>query len=171
MPRVFFALWPDEAIRNELFRAAQTTHPGSGGRLMLRENLHQTVVFVGNVTESQVPALKEAAASLTVRAFTLHFGRMRYWRHNRIVWAAPLVTPEPLRDLVKVLEAGLAAAGIDYDRRDYQPHVTLIRDARPPAELTPLDFEWGVRDVTLIESAHDGRRVVYRVIARWPLAH
>jgi len=170
MPRVFFALWPDEGIRNELFRVAQATQPGSGGRLMRRENLHQTVVFVGNVAGSELPALKAAAASLDLPAFTLQFGRLRYWRHNRIVWAAPLVTPEPLGSLVIKLEAKVAAAGIEYDRRNYQPHVTLIRDARSPGELTPLDFEWRVRDFTLIESAHDGGRVNYRVVARWPLA-
>ncbi len=170
MPRLFFALWPDEGIRNELFRVAQATQPGTGGRLMRRENLHQTLVFVGNVAEPELPALKAAAAPLDLPAFTLQFGHVRYWRHNRIVWAAPLVTPEPLGNLVKALEAVIAAAGIRYDQRDYQPHVTLIRDARAPAESTPLDFEWRVRDFTLIESAHDGRRVIYRVIARWPLA-
>jgi 2'-5' RNA ligase len=169
MPRVFFALWPDEDIRNQFFRVAQAAQPRSGGRLMRRENLHLTVVFVGKVADSELPALKAAAGPLDLPAFTLQFGRVRYWRHNRIVWAAPLVTPEPLGSLVKALEAGLAAAGIRYDQRDYQPHVTLIRDARPPGELTPLDFEWRVRDFTLIESAHDGRRVIYRVIARWPL--
>ena len=170
MPRLFFALWPDERIRNGLFRVAQATQPECGGRLMRRENLHQTVVFVGTVADSALPALKAAGASLDLPAFTLQFGRIRYWRHNRIVWAAPLVTPEPLGNLVKALEARIAAAGIDYDHRDYQPHVTLIRDARSPADLTPLDFEWRVRDFTLIESAHDGRGVIYRVIARWPLA-
>ena len=170
MPRLFFALWPDEGVRNELFRAAQATQPGSGGRLMRRENLHQTVVFVGNVGDPELPSLKAAAASLDLPAFTLQFGRMRYWRHNRIVWAAPLATPESLGRLVKALEARMAAAGIEYDRRDYQPHITLIRDARSPAEFMPLDFEWRVNDFTLIESAHDGRRVNYGVIARWPLA-
>src|SRR4051794_10491830 len=170
MPRLFFALWPDEGIRNELFRVAQATQPGSGGRVMRRENLHQTLVFVGNVADSELPALKAAAAPLELPAFTLHFGRMRYWRHNRIVWAAPLVMPEPLGRLVKALEARIAAAGIEYDDRDYQPHITLIRDARSPAELMPLDFEWRVRDFTLIESAHDGRGAIYRVIARFPLA-
>ena len=40
MPRLFFALWPDDTQRGELHAAAQRAHSKSGGRLMRRENLH-----------------------------------------------------------------------------------------------------------------------------------
>lgn len=170
MPRLFFALWPGEAERADLFAAGQRAHPHSGGRVMRRENLHQTVVFVGNVTEAGLESLVAAGASIKASSFILEFGTLRYWRHNRIVWAAPLATPKPLQELVDALEARLDAAAIRFDKRDYQPHITLIRDARPPGELAPLDFAWPVRDFALVESARDARGAAYRPIARWPLA-
>ncbi len=170
MPRVFFALWPDDAERDHLFEAAQSAHPASGGRLMRRENLHQTVVFIGNVTDARLKTLQAAPAPIRLPAFTLKFGTLHYWRHNHIVWAAPLETPAPLLELVQALQARIDSTGIPYDKRDYQSHITLIRDARSPGELAPLDFEWRVRDFALVGSERDGRGVVYRVLARWPLA-
>jgi 2'-5' RNA ligase len=170
MPRVFFALWPDDAQRDELCYAAKSVQPKIGGRLMRRENLHQTLVFIGNIADEKLPTVKATAASNAVPGFTLEFGTLRYWRHNRIVWAAPISIPEPLLELVTALEARLDAAGIEYDKRAYQPHITLVREGRSPGELPPLNFDWPVRDFTLVESAREARGVVYRVIARWPLA-
>ena len=77
MPRVFFALWPGEAERNELFAAGQRAHPHSGGRVMRRDNLHQTVVFVGNVTEGALDTIKAAGAYVTKPAFKLALGTVR----------------------------------------------------------------------------------------------
>src|SRR5689334_23975990 len=107
MPRVFFALWPDDAQRNALFAAAQRVHPHTDGRMMRRENVHQTVVFIGNVTDAELHTIKAAAAAIKTSAFDLHFGTLRYWRHNRIVWAAPRATPASLLELVNMLEARL----------------------------------------------------------------
>ena len=169
MPRVFFALWPDDAQCDELYNAAKSVQLKTGGRVMRRENLHQTLVFIGNIADDKLPTVKAAAEPNAMPGFMLEFGTLRYWRHNRIVWAAPISTPEPLLELVTALEARLDAAGIEYDKRAYQPHITLVREARSPGEPPPIDFGWPVRDFTLVESAHEARGVIYRAIARWPL--
>ena len=96
MPRLFFALWPDAAVRDALYGAAQAAHGGSGGRLMRRENLHQTLVFVGSIAAERIAGLEAAAAAVTVPAFKLEWGTAGYWRHNRIIWAAPDATPPAL---------------------------------------------------------------------------
>ncbi len=170
MPRLFFALWPGHAVRDQLYRAAQDFRHAGGGRLMRRVNLHQTLVFVGAVSAEHVADIVAAAAAVQAAAFELAFGTTGYWRHNRIVWAAPVATPSPLRELVSALEAGLTRAGIEYDDRPYSAHVTLLRDAREPASLPVLEFEWPVRDFVLLESAKDNGGVVYKVAGRWPLA-
>lgn len=170
MPRLFFALWPDAAVRDKLYRAAQAAHRGGGGRLMRRTNLHQTLVFVGMVADERVALVKAAAAGINAPPFKLEFGTTGYWRHNRIIWAAPAATPQPLAALVGALEAGLTRAGIGFDRRPYSAHITLVRDARASAPLPALKFEWHLRDFALVESGRDAGGVAYRVIARWPLA-
>jgi 2'-5' RNA ligase len=170
MPRVFFALWPDPAAREELYRIALEAQRACGGRSMRRDNLHQTLVFVGSVAGEKIAGLKTVAGRLDAAPFTLEFGATGYWRHNRIVWAAPVTPPDALPRLVAALEQGLAQAGIDFDSRPYVAHITLVRDARAPASLPVPRFAWLVRDFALVESGRGPRGAEYRVIARWPLA-
>ncbi len=168
--RLFFALWPDATVRGGLYRIAQSAHQDCGGRIVHRDNLHLTLVFLGDVARAKIPQLEAMAGQLHGAGFGLEFGATGYWRRNRIVWAAPLATPGPLRGLVAALEQALQQAGFAFDRHghknEYVPHLTLIRDARAPAALPPLAFDWPVDDFALVESA---RGAEYRVLARWPL--
>ena len=167
--RVFFALWPDERVRDALHRETQLLHRDCGGRAMRRENLHLTLVFVGAVAVERLAELKAAAGSITGSSFELVLDQLGYWRHNRIVWAAPLSVPEALRELVGSLESRLQQAGFEFDRRPYAPHVTLLRDARAPGAPAALHLDWSVGDFVLVESAHAAQGIAYRVLARWPL--
>ncbi|MDB5811005.1 MAG: 2-5 ligase [Betaproteobacteria bacterium] len=169
MPRLFFALWPDESVRDSLYAVARAAHQSSGGRLMRRDNLHQTLVFIGNVAAERRTEIETAATAIDAKSFKLDFGTTGYWKHNRIIWAAPLATPDALTNLVAALEAGLAQAGIDFDSRPYSPHVTLVRDARVRGSLPAMQFNWPLHDFVLVESGHDSGGVAYRVVARWPL--
>ncbi len=137
---------------------------------MRRDNLHQTLVFLGAVAREKLPLLEAIADAAAVSAFTLDFGITGYWPHNCIVWAAPNSTPAPLTGLVATLERELARAGFDFDRRPYAPHVTLVRSARTPDSYPALRFDWPVTEFALVESGRGARGVEYRVVARWPLA-
>ncbi len=133
---------------------------------MRRGNLHQTLVFIGTIADEQLARVAAAAADIAVPPFKLDFGTAGYWRHNRIIWAAPAATPQPLAALVDALEAGLTRADVDFDHRPYSPHVTLVRDARAFAPLPELKFEWHLRDFALVESGRDTGGLAYRVVAR-----
>src|SRR5688572_32720305 len=87
--RLLFALWPDDAVRGALYRTAQALHDDCGGRMVKRDKLHQTLVFLGDVAAARMCAIAAFARSLRFSEFTLEFGATGYWRHNRIVWAAP----------------------------------------------------------------------------------
>jgi len=137
---------------------------------MRRDNLHLTLVFLGDVARDNIPQLTAIAAQQRAIAFDLEFGAIRYWQHNRIVWAAPQAVPPPLSGFVAALESALSEAGFDFDHRPYVPHVTLIRDARPPLALPALRFDWPVRDFVLVEAVRDERGAAYRVLARWDAA-
>lgn len=167
--RVFFALWPDADVRAALHERAQQLHGGCGGRVMRRENVHLTLVFIGAVAPGQLDELQTVAGSIGGSPFELVIDRTGYWRHNRIVWAAPQHVPEALLELVGSLESGLQQAGFEFDRRPYAPHITLLREARAPGGQAPLRLDWSVRDFVLVESAPDSRGSAYRVVASWPL--
>ena len=167
--RVFFALWPDDRVRDAFHVHAQGLHRGCGGRAMRRENLHLTLVFVGDVAVGRLDELKSVASAISGTTFELMLDQLGYWRHNRIVWASPRTVPAALRELVGSLEGRLKQAGFEFDQRPYVPHITLLRDARAPGVPAPLHLDWPVGDFVLVESAQGPRGVEYRVLARWKL--
>lgn len=169
-PRLFFAIWPGATQRSALNQLARNLHGGCGGRVVRRDNLHLTLVFLGNVEREKIPQLKALAVPWRVLRFDLEFGVTGYWRHNHIVWAAPVAIPQQLNDLVAALEGVLENAGIGFDRRPYAPHVTLIRNAREPGELPHFASRWEISDFALMQSTRDDRGSRYEVVASWPLA-
>jgi 2'-5' RNA ligase len=170
MSRYFFALWPDPAVRDGFYRAARNAQSACGGRSVPRGNLHQTLVFVGNVAGERCACLEAAGGRIVAAPFALDFGATGYWPHNRIVWAAPSATPPLLIRLAAALERELTDCGIDFDKRPYVPHVTLVRGARAPAALPALRIAWQPREFVLVESGSGAGGAGYRIAGRWPLA-
>ena len=169
--RVFFALWPDEAVSELFMQWAKLLHETCGGGITRPGNLHITLAFLGNVASSRLDELKLLAAKLGGSAFNLNFTAPGYWRHNRIVWAAPVETPQVLSDLVKKLECSLQIAGFSFDERPYAPHLTLLRKARWDPPLRPLqNINWAISEFVLVRSNRIESGSEYEVIGRWPLS-
>lgn len=138
---------------------------------MRDETLHATLVFIGNIELHGMEALQRVAREVSAKCFELCFDEARYWGHNHIVHAASGHMLQPLAQLVDALEQRLAAHHFKFDRRDYQPHVTLLRNARwsdaPLPAMQPVS--WQIRDFALVQSVpHDGL-ADYQVLARFPL--
>ena len=173
--KVFFALWPAAAERGRLAAWLHPLRKLCGGREMRGETLHCTLVFIGEVAQSGLEDLCSAAREAGGVSFELSFDQAHYWEHNHIVYAAPGRAPQQLRQLVDNLQKRLTARGFNFDRREYQPHVTLLRNARRAAatlpELQPV--RWQIRDFALVRSVQrdgqQGGRASYQVLARFPL--
>jgi 2'-5' RNA ligase len=187
-PRVFFALWPSAVEHRRLASWQLPLQQLCGGRAMRGETLHNTLVFIGAVEPARLEALQLAAQEVDATAFELCFDTARHWQHNRIVYAAPGAVPPPLAQLVDRLRQSLERHGFSFDRRGYQPHVTLLRNARQSdtpkagnpqpasvrAELTPAlpalqPACWQIRDFALVQSSQRDGQADYRVLARFPL--
>lgn len=169
--RVFFALWPKNAERDHLAAWQAPLKRLCGGRAMRGETLHNTLVFIGEVELHGLEALQLAAQEVSGESFELCFDEAHYWGHNHIVYAAPLHMPQQLAQLVDALEQRLTAHRFKFDRRDHQPHVTLLRNAHwsdaPLPAMQPVC--WQIRDFALVQSVHQNGLAGYRVLARFPL--
>lgn len=169
--RVFFALWPEEALSTRLDQAAARMHQSLGGRRTRRATIHMTLVFLGDMPRSRLAALVDAAGRIAGESFTLDLDRMDCWRHNRVAFLAPSEPPGALLALVNDLEAGLTSAGFSFDKRPYKPHVTLLRKADCGHEKPALEpISWAARAFVLVESVPGPAGVTYEVLARFPLA-
>ena len=154
-----------------------------------------TLVFVGRVEVARISELRSVAETIRIERFTVDFDVAECWRHNRIACLGAGQAPAGLLALVAALESGVQASGIDFDKRAYKPHITLLRkadcrkegvgigaeipdsatlprrrasatDKKNPA-LEPVD--WPARDFVLVKSSlrPDGAR--YEELGRWPL--
>ncbi len=164
---LFFALWPDAGVRAGLSQV-QNAQPGSGGRMHHPQDLHLTLVFLGQVLSEQLPCVLEVATAITAEQFRLELNQVDYWKRPRILWCGPDQTPEPLRKLVHDLQQGLAHCGFEPEQRTYKPHVTLARKARPaPAQPLNEPIVWQPREFVLAGSHYGPKPPRYRVLDRW----
>lgn len=138
---------------------------------MKPDTLHTTLVFLGNVPEHRLEALRLAAQEVSGRGFGLDLTAAHYWSHNHIVYAVPQTVPVQLADLVIDLEHSLRRHRFHFEVRPYKPHVTLLRngqwnDANLPAMSTVC---WRIEDFVLVHSLSDEQGARYEVLARFPL--
>lgn len=186
--RLFFALWPDAAARAALAAWQPVLQGLCGGRAMPAEDLHLTLLFLGEVGLHRLEALSLAAQEVRGEPFELSLDAAHYWGHNHLVYAAPHLVPLRLAQLVQDLQRSLRKHRFSFDKRTYKPHLTLLRHAKwndaPKAgnplptegwtELTPPlpragSVAWQAREFVLAQSdtGKDGTR--YRVLASFPL--
>ncbi len=180
--RVFFAIWPDAAAKRQLDELAERLEAVCEGRKVRAENIHLTLVFLGEVSVDRLDALCLAANEARgtgLRAFDFAVEEIRYWKHNHIVYAGTSGIPQELLDLVGALQSALSAAGFSFDHQAYVPHITLVRKARCPAPSIELKaglpelvqpVVWPVREWVLVKSEQASGGLVYIPIGRWPLA-
>ena len=167
--RLFFALWPGAEQRAALAqvqgdlvrRDARKTHP---------DDLHITLVFLGDVAPEGRACAEAAGERVGGRAFELALDRIGCYPRARVLWCGPSAPPSALLELVGALERELRGCGFSPERRPYAPHTTLARKARPLA-ARPLvaPISWLVAEFVLV-IAGDGPPPRYRVLRRWPLA-
>ena len=138
---------------------------------MRADTLHATLAFLGEIEPQRMEDLILAAQTIQGSPFDLALDTACYWGHNRIVYAAPRVVPEPLLQLVRDLEAALVRHHFHFDKRPYRPHITLLRHSLWSDVPLP-EFKkviWRAREFALVQSVPDKNGAHYRVQARFPL--
>ena len=169
--RLFFAIWPDKETRMQLGWLTGRLASVCEGRKTKAENIHLTLVFVGEVSASQVDALCRAADEIEghgVKAFDLAIERICVWKRKNIVYAEINEIPQPLIDLVEALQRRLSLAGFSLEERPYRPHITLMRNASCktlPERAEPM--VWRAREWVLVKSDQTSDGPVYTPIGRW----
>jgi 2'-5' RNA ligase len=166
--RLFFALWPGDAVRAQLAHWSLELHAVCGGRPTRPENLHVTLAFLGSVGEARVAEVERAAGEVAPRAISLVFDRPGYWKHNRIAWAGASVVPPELEALVTELRSALTRLRIGFDAKGFASHVTLLRDAREQRAILALEpIVWKIDGFALVRSVTLPRGSRYEVLKSW----
>jgi 2'-5' RNA ligase len=169
LPRLFFALWPDEAARERLAALAKRLAITGGGRPVPAANLHLTLAFLGDVADDRVENARKVASGLRGRSFQLVLDRTGTFRRAGVGWAGPTRIPPSLAGLQSALDGALRAAGFVLEERAFAVHLTLARklDRPVPAMAIEPGVAWRVERFVLVESARESGR--YTEVAAWEL--
>ncbi len=175
--RLFFALWPGEALRAAL---AARTHPmlaAGEGRAVPAGDFHVTLAFLGQVAEhrlAQALCLGAAVANemgSRTSALAITFDHIEYWPRAQLVCAA--AGPQSggaAGQLAELLRTRLGAAGFAPDLKAFRAHVTLARKVRLPITERPFPpTAWQLSEFALVESRTSASGSLYSVLSTWLL--
>ena len=165
--RLFFALWPSDKSRKRIINFNYLI-PSAHLKKVKVDNLHVTLVFLGNVdTESEL-MLRQSVNGIKVEPFKLHFDQLAYWSKPRILCLLSGHYDEQLFSLFSQLKRMVEQCGIKTEERPYKPHITVVRKASKLIDINPFSIEWPVQSFCLVESCSTEDGVRYQVLQRWP---
>lgn len=168
MKRLFFALWPDDESRQQIDQLnQQITLPDS--RKLIPDNLHITLVFLGNVDDAIAAAVQRRAGDIIAPPISLQFDELDYWVKPKVVCLTCQRQPKAVYLLVNALTRMLVDYPIRVEQRPYRAHITLARKAkqRPQFNFNPVMIN--ADSFALVESTSTDNGVRYQVIERWLL--
>jgi len=168
--RVFFALWPDDAVRGMLAALAREVAREALGRAPAQSNIHLTLAFLGEQASHRVEALRELASGLRAARFVLKLDEIGCFRRSGVAWLGASTHQPHLLALQANLVRALRRGAFPVDGRSYAPHLTLARKCRTtPSGLAVQRVAWEVRELALVRSALRPGGPDYRIEARWAL--
>ena len=123
--RLFLGMPIPPELAQSLTRRAQTIELPKGRRTA-PENLHLTLVFLGEVPEPTLPHIERELSELNFAPFPLNLTSINTFPRGGVLFAEV----EPARALLHLQEkiaASMARCGFAPEDRPYHPHITLAR--------------------------------------------
>ena len=163
--RLFIAVPLSDATRDRILKLEDLIRSDCRGNFTLRQNLHITLEFLGEVPPARLPELRKVLSSLPTASFSLTVGS-KIGHFGDLWWLS--VQSSGLVKLQSVLHRELLQQGFRLESKPFRPHLTLVR--RLEGTL-PFSFsEFGsvfppvtetVSEVILYESSRIGGRLTY----------
>ncbi len=166
--RLFFALWPDAALRQALGNRVAGLMVAIDGKPQRPDQWHVTLEFMGHVPRERQPGLRAAAERVRQSRITIEFDRLEYWRKPQVVCLVASRVPAGLATLAAQLRVALAEEGFATEARPLRPHVTLARRVHAATDsLLEPPFVWQCRGFALVRSVTDPAGSRYEPLDWW----
>ncbi len=135
--RLFAAICFDDETKNAIFAAGKAAEKFSEGNFSLKENLHLTLVFIGETERDE--EIKSALSEIEFPAFSFRISKTGFFEKG-IFWAGTEEN-ENLANLQKSVYEKLKSLGLELDEREFVPHITLARKFRPKEGFSAEETE------------------------------
>lgn len=139
--RLFVAINFDDEVKNRLCQLQEVLRDdGVTGNFSSRDNLHLTMVFIGEVPPDTVSAALAVVRAVSFSPLRLDLSRAGFFADRRrpderLLWVGSRRLPV-LEKVHQNLCNGLDGAGISFDRKRFVSHVTLGRRCLWPQAYT-----------------------------------
>ena len=162
--RAFYAIKLNDEIRDatqQVIKNLQSLEWSQNVRWVSVENLHITLRFLGDVTESQLDQMNVAFTDKleTISPFSILFKEPRLFPHFRKPKVVAILVPhnDSLNQLAEILEQCAITAGLEPQTRQFKAHLTLGRcnksfPKRIKIEPMPFSLTLPVNNVSLYQS-------------------
>ncbi|MDO4805014.1 MAG: RNA 2',3'-cyclic phosphodiesterase [Lachnospiraceae bacterium] len=160
--RLFIAIKFSDEIKKALISTMHDLKKNNvGGSYSPADNLHLTLAFIGETKD--VEGVKKALGAAPFAPFMLTLTDMGNF--GDILWVGAK-GGQKLKAYVKALRDKLDAADIRYDRKKFEPHITLVRKASNvhPQGVTVPKKEMMVKRISLMKSEQKNGKMVYTEI-------
>lgn len=169
--RLFIAVNFTEKIKDQLSaEIIRLKGHAVQGNFTRRENLHLTLVFIGET--GRVSEAEHAMDAVVIKPFTLNMGGLGVFRRagGDICWIG-IEKNDILSSVYRQLYAELSKAGFQLERRAYQPHLTLGREVilQEGYECSTLEkmapkMSMEVKKISLMKSERISGKLTYTEI-------
>ena len=159
--RLFIAIeLSDELKKSVTDTMHELKKKGIKGNYVPKQNLHLTLVFIGETDDPG--AVKKALKDISFKPFKLSLSEMGTF--GDLLWVS-VRGSQGLANAAGNVRDALAAAGIDYDRKKFMPHITMVRRmtgnwrqaAAPKGEMM-------VKKISLMKTTFKDGNPVYKEI-------
>jgi 2'-5' RNA ligase len=173
--RLFVAVNFDDAVKSRLLRIQDRIRSQAvQGNFSRPENLHLTIVFIGETPADKVPlvsSIVKKAGLPPQRPFSLDFSRTGCFKHgNKELWWIGADKDDPgLQSLTALRQRAADSfleAGLAFDSRPFNAHITLGREIKHklPIALNDERIPVPISRLSLMKSERIGGLLTYTEI-------
>lgn len=163
--KLFFALWPDDDIRNRLTKVQENANLGQHGNPTLAEKFHITLLFLGDIKSDRVSELESFTRGIRFNPFTIELNQIGFFRQSDIAWCGTSQFSDELNSLVQTIRTGSPVLPKKAVQKNFVPHVTLARKVRRKITQEIDSIYWTVESCCLVCSVPVDGGVEYKIIA------
>ncbi len=163
--RLFIAILLTEEMKNSLVDVQRRMYEdGVRGNYSPEENLHLTLAFIG-----EYPKPDDVMDALNTVSFSpFEFSFEGVGNFGDLWWAGIRDNPA-LQAVVRRIRRALSDAQIQFDRKTFRPHITLLRRARAEYGMPDIKVQnkkMKAEAVSLMKSERGKNGMIYTEIGR-----
>ncbi|MGI6588597.1 MAG: RNA 2',3'-cyclic phosphodiesterase [Peptococcia bacterium] len=149
--RLFIAINFNKEIKNSLYENIKRLKSyANQGNFTPPENLHLTLVFLGEVVPDKVSRIKQVMDKVIAEPFALTISNLgRFERREGDIYWLGIEKSTTLLSIYNQLSKNLIQAGFPLEKREYKPHLTLGRRVILKQQFNKAEFDQNMQSMNI----------------------